>query len=64
MEAFMKVIRKWLSNIARTLLTPPNKLHDQQRMNNSKEPTNPTYKVWYRYPIDTGPIYSVDSDKV
>jgi hypothetical protein len=51
MEAFMKVTRKRLSNIARTLLTPPNKLHDHQRMNNSKEPTNPIYKVWYRFMV-------------
>ena len=48
MESFMKVTRKRLSNIARTLLTPPNKLYDQQRMKNRKGPTNPTYKVWYR----------------
>jgi hypothetical protein len=38
MEAFMKVTKKRFSNIARTLLTPPDKHHDQQRMNNSKGP--------------------------
>jgi len=38
MEAFMKVTRKGCSNISRSewLLTPPDKLHDNQRMNNSK----------------------------
>ena len=34
----MKVTRKRFSNIARSLLTLPAKLHDQQRMNNSKGP--------------------------
>jgi hypothetical protein len=38
MEAYMKVTRKGFSNIARSLLALPAKLHDQQRMNNSKEP--------------------------
>ena len=32
----MKVTSKGFSNIIRILLTPPDKLHDQQRMNNSK----------------------------
>ena len=32
----MKVTNKGFSNISRTLLTPLDKLHDQQRMNNSK----------------------------
>ena len=31
----MKVTSKGFSNISRTLLTPPDKLHDQQRRNNS-----------------------------
>jgi hypothetical protein len=31
-----KVTRKGCSNISHTLLTPPDKLHDEQRMNNSK----------------------------
>jgi hypothetical protein len=35
MESFMKVTSKGFSNISRTLLTPPDKLHDQQRRNNS-----------------------------
>jgi len=48
MENFMKVTRKGFSNIACTLLTFPDKLHDQQRMNNSKGPKNHTYKVWIR----------------
>jgi hypothetical protein len=46
MEAFMKVTRKGSSNIDRTLLTLPDTLYDQQRMNNSK---GPTYKVWFRF---------------
>jgi hypothetical protein len=47
MEAFMKVTRKGCSNIIRTLPTLPDKLHDKQRMNNSKGPKqkSPTYKV-------------------
>ena len=32
----MKVTRKGCSNISHTLLTPPDKLHDKQRMNNSE----------------------------
>jgi len=43
----MKVTRKGFSNIARSLLTLPGKLHDQQRMNNSKRPKSPhTRLVW------------------
>jgi hypothetical protein len=49
MEAFMKVTRKGFSNISRSLLTLPGKLHDQQRMNNSKRPKKPTYKVWFGF---------------
>jgi hypothetical protein len=45
----MKVTRKGFSNIARSLLTLPGKLHDQQRMNNSKRPKKPTYKVWFGF---------------
>jgi len=47
MEAFMKFTRKGCSNISRTLPTPPDKLHDKQRMNNNKGPKQrgPTYKV-------------------
>jgi hypothetical protein len=41
MEAFMKVTRKGCSNISHTLLTPPDKLHDKQRMNNSKGQKKP-----------------------
>jgi hypothetical protein len=40
MEAFTKVTRKGCSNISHTLLTPPDKLHDKQRMNNSKGQKN------------------------
>jgi hypothetical protein len=37
--------RKGFSNIARTLLTFPDKLYDQQRMNNRKRKIKkPTYK--------------------
>jgi hypothetical protein len=36
-----KVTRKGCSNISHTLLTPPDKLHDKQRMNNSKGPCDP-----------------------
>jgi hypothetical protein len=48
MEAYMKVTRKGFSSIARSLLTLPAKLHDQQRMNNRKGPKKTTYKVWFR----------------
>ena len=40
MENFMKVTRKGFSNIS--LLTPPDKLHYQQRRNNSKGPKEKT----------------------
>jgi len=48
MENFIKVTRKGFSNIIRTLLIFPDKLYGQQRMNNSKGPKMPTYKVWFR----------------
>ena len=51
MEVFMNVIRKGFSNIALTLLILPVKLHDQQRMNNSKGPKKPTYKIWFRFMV-------------
>ena len=44
----MKVTRKGFCNIDRNLLTLPRKRRAPQRMNNSKGPTNPTYKVWYK----------------
>ena len=42
MENFTEVTRKGFSNISRTLLTPPDKLYDQQRRNNSKGPKEKT----------------------